>query len=105
MAWGILLIASMLEVIMGLSIKAAAGWTRPLPSVLAVVSGLISLYLLALATRTLPVGTAYAVWTGIGAASIALLGMLLFGDPVSWPRLLCIALIILAVAGLRFWGS
>ena len=90
---------------MGLSLKYAEGWTRPVPSLLGVAAALASVWLLTLAMKDLPAGTAYAAWTGIGSVGITVLGMALFGDPVSWFRLACIALIIIAVAGLRFVGG
>jgi quaternary ammonium compound-resistance protein SugE len=102
MAWLILLAASAVEILMGLSLKYADGWTRPLPSILGIITALGSVYLLTFAMKDLPAGTAYAAWTGIGSVGITILGMILFGDPVSWFRLACIGLIIVAVAGLRF---
>jgi quaternary ammonium compound-resistance protein SugE len=102
MAWLILLAASAVEILMGLSLKYADGWSRPLPSILGIITALGSVYLLTLAMKDLPAGTAYAAWTGIGSVGITVLGMALFGDPVTWFRLACIALIIVAVAGLRF---
>ncbi|PST27102.1 QacE family quaternary ammonium compound efflux SMR transporter [Mesorhizobium plurifarium] len=102
MAWIMLMAASAVEIVMGLSLKYAQGWTRPVPSIIGVGAALGSVYLLTIAMRDLPAGTAYAAWTGIGAVGITVLGMVLFGDPVSWLRLACIAMIIVAVAGLRF---
>ncbi|MQW85756.1 DMT family transporter [Sinorhizobium saheli] len=102
MAWMVLLAASAVEIAMGLALKYADGWTRPIPSALGVAAALGSVYLLTIAMRDLPAGTAYAAWTGIGAVGITVLGMILFGDPVSWLRLACIAMIIIAVAGLRY---
>ena len=100
MAWLLLLAAS--EILMGLSLKYADGWTRPLPSILGIITALGSVYLLTFAMKDLPAGTAYSAWTGIGSVGITVLGMVLFGDPVTWFRLACIALIIVAVAGLHF---
>lgn len=102
MAWAILLAASVVEILMGLSLKYADGWTRPIPSILGIITALGSVYLLTLAMKELPAGTAYAAWTGIGSVGITVLGMVLFGDPVTWFRVACIAMIIMAVAGLRF---
>jgi quaternary ammonium compound-resistance protein SugE len=102
MAWVILFAASAVEILMGLSLKYADGWTRPLPSILGIIAALGSVYLLTLAMKELPAGTAYAAWTGIGSVGITVLGMVLFGDPVTWFRVACIAMIIVAVAGLRF---
>lgn len=102
MAWITLLAASAVEIAMGLALKYAEGWTRLVPSIIGVVAALASIYLLTLAMRELPAGTAYAAWTGIGSVGITVFGIILFGDPVSWLRLVCIAMIIVAVAGLRF---
>jgi len=102
MAWVILLAASAVEILMGLSLKYADGWTKPVPSILGIVTALGSVFLLTHAMKDLPAGTAYAAWTGIGSVGITVLGMVLFGDPVTWFRLACIALIIIAVVGLRF---
>ncbi|MBB4183764.1 DMT family transporter [Sinorhizobium terangae] len=102
MAWITLLAASAVEIAMGLALKYAEGWTRLVPSIIGVVAALASVYLLTIAMRELPAGTAYAAWTGIGSVGITVLGIVLFGDPVSWLRLVCIAMIIVAVAGLRF---
>ncbi|MCA1405536.1 multidrug efflux SMR transporter [Ensifer sp. IC3342] len=102
MAWITLLAASAVEIAMGLALKYADGWTRLVPSIIGVAAALASVYLLTLAMRELPAGTAYAAWTGIGSVGITVLGIILFGDPVSWLRLVCIAMIIVAVAGLRF---
>jgi quaternary ammonium compound-resistance protein SugE len=102
MAWAILLAASVVEILMGLSLKYADGWTRPIPSILGIITALGSVYLLTLAMKELPAGTAYAAWTGIGSVGITVLGMVLFGDPVTWFRIACIAMIVVAVAGLRF---
>ncbi|WEX88310.1 multidrug efflux SMR transporter [Sinorhizobium garamanticum] len=102
MAWITLLAASAVEIAMGLALKYAEGWTRLVPSIIGVVAALASVYLLTIAMRELPAGTAYAAWTGIGSVGITVLGIVLFGDPVSSLRLVCIAMIIVAVAGLRF---
>ncbi|MNQ53341.1 Quaternary ammonium compound-resistance protein SugE [compost metagenome] len=81
--------------------KGSEGFTRLVPGVLTVVTGLSSVILLSLSLRTLPVGTAYAVWTGIGAAGTAIVGMALLGDSTSLPRILCIAVILAGVIGLK----
>ena len=82
-------------------LKQAEGFTRLVPSVLTVLSMIASVVLLGLALRALPLGTAYAVWTGIGTVGTALLGMLLFGESASAGRLFCIALIVAGIAGLK----
>jgi quaternary ammonium compound-resistance protein SugE len=101
MAWLMLLIAGVLEIGWAVGLKYADGYTRPGPSVLTVTAMVLSMVLLAMATRTLPIGTAYAVWTGIGAAGTALLGIWLFQESASFARLFCIALIIAGVVGLK----
>jgi len=101
MAWLMLLIAGVLEIGWAVGLKYADGFTRPGPSVLTVTAMVLSMVLLAMATRTLPIGTAYAVWAGIGAAGTALLGIWLFQESASFARLFCIALIIAGVAGLK----
>ena len=101
MAWFILCIAGLLECGWAVGLKYAEGFSRPLPSILTVAAMVASFWLLSIAMRTIPVGTAYAVWTGIGAAGVAVAGVLLFGEPREVGRLFCIFLIIAGVAGLR----
>ena len=104
MTWVVLCLAGGLEVIFALSMKWSLGFSRLLPSILAVLTGLSSIGLLSYVLRSLPVGTAYAVWTGIGAAGTAVFGMLLLGDPAHPSRLVCIGLIMLGVIGLRLFS-
>ena len=94
MAWLILFAAGLLEIGWALGLKYTEGFTRPLPTVLTVASMIVSMVLLAQAARTLPIGTAYAVWTGIGAVGTAALGVWLFNEPATAPRLFCIRLIL-----------
>ncbi|MGY2186407.1 Quaternary ammonium compound-resistance protein SugE [compost metagenome] len=101
MAWALLGIAGILEIAFAFYMKGSEGFTRLVPGVLTVVTGLSSVILLSLSLRTLPVGTAYAVWTGIGAAGTAIVGMALLGDSTSLPRILCIAVILAGVIGLK----
>lgn len=101
MAWIILFIAGLLECAWAVGLKYAEGFTRPVPSVLTVVAMVASFWLLSIAMKTVPVGTAYAVWTGIGAVGVAIAGMLLFGESREVARIFCIFLIISGVAGLR----
>jgi len=101
MAWPILLVAACLEVAWAIGLKYTAGFTRLWPSVWTVVALVLSVALLAHAARTLPIGTAYAVWTGIGAGGTAALGVWLFGEPATAARLACIALIVAGVVGLK----
>lgn len=102
MAWIQLLVAGVLEIIWAIGMKYSAGFTRFWPSTITVGAALASFYYLSLALHTIPVGTAYAVWTGIGAVGTALLGILLFGESVSVLRLLCILLIVGGILGLKW---
>lgn len=104
MTWVVLCLAGGLEVMFALSMKSSQGFSRLLPSIVAVLTGLSSIGLLSYVLRSLPVGTAYAVWTGIGAAGTAIFGMLLLGDPAHPNRLACIGLIMLGVIGLRLFS-
>lgn len=101
MAWLLLGVAGILEIVFALSLKASEGFTRPVPGLLTVAAGLSSVFLLSLALRTLPVGSGYAVWTGIGAAGTAILGIVIMGDSATPQRLLCIGLILAGVIGLK----
>lgn len=101
MAWALLCIAGFLEIAFALCMKASEGFTRLNSSLLTIATGVSSVVLLSIALRTLPVGTGYAVWTGIGAAGTAILGIVILGDSASTPRVLCIALILVGVIGLR----
>ena len=102
MAWIHLLVAGILEIVWAIGMKYSAGFSRLWPSVITVVAALASFYYLSLALHTLPLGTAYAVWTGIGAVGTALLGILLFGESVSALRLACILLIVGGILGLKW---
>jgi quaternary ammonium compound-resistance protein SugE len=100
-AWIMLGLAGLFEIVWAVGLKYADGFTKLWPSVITIAAMVISMYLLALAARTLPIGTAYAVWTGIGAVGAALLGMMLFAESASLVRLACIALIVAGIAGLK----
>jgi quaternary ammonium compound-resistance protein SugE len=101
MAWTLLFIAGLLEVGWAVGLKYTEGFTRLVPSVLTLVSMAASVGMLALALKSLPMGTAYAVWTGIGAVGTAILGIMLFGDPASAARIGCIGLIVAGIVGLK----
>ena len=105
MAWTFLLVAALLEVGWASGLKYTEGFTKPMPTVLVVIALTASMILLATAARTLPIGTAYAVWTGIGTAGTALLGMWLFGESAAPLRIVCIGLIIAGVLGLQLAGN
>ena len=104
MAWTILFAAGLLEVVWAIGLKYTEGFSRLLPSILTLASMAGSIILLGMALRTLPIGTAYAVWTGIGAVGTALLGIVLFGEPATALRLACIGLIVAGIIGLKFVG-
>ena len=101
MAWILLSIAGIFEIGFALFTKSSEGFTRLIPSVFAVATGLSSVFLLSLSLRSLPVGTGYAVWTGIGAAGTAILGIVMLGEAASPLRLLSIVLILSGVIGLK----
>ena len=102
MAWMLLIVAGLLEVGWAIGLKYTDGFTRLWPTVGTVVSMIVSLWLLGLALRDLPLGTAYAIWTGIGTAGGALLGIILYKESTDWRRILCIALILASAVGLKF---
>lgn len=102
MAWIALFLAGLLEIAWAVGLKYTEGFTRPVPTLITAVSLITSMGLLGLAVRTLPLGTAYAVWTGIGTIGTVVLGSLLFGEPMTTWRLLCIGLILAGIVGLRF---
>jgi quaternary ammonium compound-resistance protein SugE len=101
MPWLYLFVAGLFEVGWAIGLKYTDGFSRLLPSLLTVASMIISLGLLGLALKTLPVGTAYAVWTGIGALGTAILGIVLFGEPATLLRLGCLGLIVGGIVGLK----
>jgi quaternary ammonium compound-resistance protein SugE len=101
MAWTLLCIAGILEIGFAFAMKASAGFTRLVPSALTVATGLSSVVLLSISLRALPVGTGYAVWTGIGAAGTAVLGIVVLGDSAAPLRVLCIAFILAGIVGLK----
>ncbi len=102
MAWLQLLVAGILEIVWAIGMKYSAGFSKLWPSLITVAAALASFYYLSMALHTLPVGTAYAVWTGIGAVGTALLGILLFGEAASALRLACILLIVGGILGLKW---
>lgn len=101
MAWVYLLIAAAFEIQWAITIKYTEGFTRLWPTVLCLAGMAVSVYFLALSQKTLPVGTSYAIWTGIGATGTAILGMIIFNEPRDIARVLCIALIVCGVLGLK----
>ncbi|MBW3571713.1 MAG: multidrug efflux SMR transporter [Gemmatimonadetes bacterium] len=101
MAWVVLFVAGLFEVGWAVSLKQADGFTRLWPTVAAAVSMVLSVALLGIALRTLPLGTAYAVWTGIGTVGTVVLGVALFGEPAGALRMACVAMILAGIVGLR----
>jgi quaternary ammonium compound-resistance protein SugE len=101
MAWAVLFVAGLMEIGWAIGLKYTEGFTRLVPSVLTLVCMAASIVLLGLAVKTLPIGTAYAVWTGIGAVGTAVLGIILFGDAATALRLACIGLIVAGILGLK----
>lgn len=105
MAWLLLFSAGFVEIIFALSLKYNEGFTRLWPSIVTMFSGIGSFGLLMWALKTLPLGTAYAVWTGMGAVGVAILGIILFKESVDWIRLLSLALVIAGIVGLKLTDS
>ena len=105
MAWILLIVAGLFECGWAIGLKYTEGFTRLWPSVFTVISMAISLFLLSRAIREIPLGTAYAVWTGIGAAGVAILGIVLFEESRDAARLVCIGLIVAGVVGLKLFGG
>ncbi|WP_461641796.1 quaternary ammonium compound efflux SMR transporter SugE [Labilibaculum euxinus] len=101
-AWVYLIIAGLFEAVWAIGLKYAEGFTKLWPSIITIVAMAISLYFLALAIKTLPVGTAYAVWTGIGAFTTAILGVVLFSEPIHFSRIFFLLLLLVSIIGLKF---
>lgn len=101
MSWLILVISGLLETGWAIGLKASNGFTRPVATVLTLIGMIASMVLLSVAVRTLPIGTAYAVWVGIGALGTAILGMVLYGEPASVTRLLSLGLLVAGIVGLK----
>ena len=101
MAWVLLVVAGLLEVGWAIGLKYTEGFTRPWPSVFTIVAMVLSVVLLGVAMKSLPVGTSYAVWVGVGAIGTAILGIVLFGEPATIGRLASLGLIVLGIVGLK----
>jgi len=101
MAWGILVLAGLLETGWAIGLKYTEGFTKLWPSVGTIVAMIVSLWLLGIAMKSLPVGTAYSIWVGIGAVGTVILGIVLLGEPANAGRLISVALIIAGVIGLK----
>lgn len=101
MVWLILLLAGLMEVGWAVGLKYTEGFTRLVPSVLTLIAMGISFWLISIALKTIPMGTVYAVWTGIGAVGTVILGIVLFNEPATFARLFCVGLIVAGIAGLK----
>ncbi|WP_213450997.1 DMT family transporter [Rhizomonospora bruguierae] len=104
MAWVVLVVSGMLETVWAVALGRSAGFSRPVPSIIFAAGLLASMAGLAWALRSIPVGTGYVVWVGIGAVGTALVGMLALGESTSWPRILCLLLVVAGVVGLKLFA-
>ena len=105
MSWFILVLAGLFEIGWAIGLKYTEGFTRPWPTLGTAAAMVVSLFLLGIAMKSLPVGTAYAVWVGVGAVGTAILGMVLFGEPANLGRMLSLGLIVAGIIGLRLASS
>jgi quaternary ammonium compound-resistance protein SugE len=105
MAWALLIVAGLLEAGWAIGLKFTEGFTRPLASVLTIVGIVVSMVLLAQAAKTIPIGTAYASWVGIGAAGAVVLGIVILGEPASPWRLFFVTLLIVSIIGLKLTSA
>jgi len=105
MPWIYLILAGLLEVVWAIGLKYTEGFTRLWPSVITASAMIASIVLLAMAVKSLPIGTAYAIWTGIGAVGAVILGIVLFGDSASPLRLACVGLVVVGMLGLKLTGG
>lgn len=101
MSWIHLFIAGLFEIVWAIGLKYTQGFTRPLPTAVTVAGMIVSFYFLSLATKILPIGTAYAVWTGIGAVGAIILGVILFKEPIDLGRVIFMLFIVVGIIGLR----
>lgn len=104
MAWIILLIAGVFEIGWAVGLKYTEGFTKPIPTALTAISLVLSMALLGWSVKTLPLGTAYAVWTGVGAVGTAIVGIVLFKEPATAARLVCLGLIVAGILGLKVFS-
>lgn len=105
MSWTFLIFAGVLEVAFAYCLKASGNFTRPWPVIGFVIGAAVSLYCLSRAMQTIPLGTAYAVWTGIGAVGTAILGVVTYGEPLSFGRIFFMATLVFSIVGLKFFGG
>lgn len=105
MNWVYLIIAGILEIGWAIGLKYTEGWSKLIPSLITASIMIASFYFLSLAVKSLPIGTAYAIWTGIGTVGAAIIGMIAFNEPKDFSRIMCISLIILGIAGLKLTST
>ncbi|MDB4962846.1 MAG: sugE [Myxococcales bacterium] len=105
MSWFLVVVSGLLEAGWAIGLKASDGFTRPLPTVLTLLGMLASFFMLTIAARTLPIGTAYAVWVGIGAVGAVLLGVIVYGEAMTVGRALSLLLVLLGIVGLKVSGA
>lgn len=105
MAWVLLVLAGAFEIVWAVGLKYTDGFTRPLASGVTIAGMVISVWLLSLALKTIPLGTGYAIWTGIGAVGTAIAGMILFGESRAVIRMVCIAMIVAGIVGLKIFSE
>ncbi len=105
MAWIYLIAAGFLEVAWAIGLKYSEGFTRLVPTILTALGMIVSFFLLSQSLKQIPLGTAYAIWTGIGAVGTAIMGMLIFNEPKDIPRIVCIVLVVAGIAGLKFFSK
>lgn len=103
MAWLVLVVSGLLETVWAIALDRSAGFTRPAPTAVFAVALVASMLGLGYALRTIPVGTGYAVWVGIGVAGTALIGMIALNEPAGLPRIVCLLLVLCGVAGLKYF--
>lgn len=104
-AWFVILLSGMLEVIFSISMKLSDGYSKPWPAAVSIVSAVLSVWLMGLTLKTLPLGTAYAVWAGIGVAGTALVGVVWFEEAASMGRLVCVGAVMAGIIGLQLQGN
>ena len=105
LVWIILVIVGLLEIVWAIGLKYTKGFTLFFPSLITLIAMAASMYLLGLATKTLPIGTAYAVWVGIGVVGSSILGVILFKEPANWLKVIFILLLIISILGLKMFGN
>ena len=104
MSWSILFLAGLFEIAWAIGLKYTEGYTKLWPTIFTVAGMVVSVWLLGIASKNLPIGTAYAIWTGIGAVGTVILGIILFHEPVNAVRLICLGMIVSGIIGLKLIG-